>query len=423
MRSLRAPRTLLSFFSACALAGCALATCLLASCAGDEPARARVFDPYVGPAPYPATRPKLALPDGDFAFVPSSGSDALALVDLASGRRVGAAPIGRDPVVLDGPHQLVGDRARGVGYAVLSYPGSASSAGQHAHGASNVPGWVQVLALDDLHAVGELRVDPNPGEIALSEDGSRLVVTHFDLGAASRQGPIAARRSTLAVVDPRTIEPFGTPEPDKLLVCVAPHGVTLSRPDGAKAFVACYGEDVVAVVDLVDTSAPVVRVPVAAAVVPDPPPGPPALGPYAVALSPSGARVVVSDRDAKDVRFLDVARSAMEPLVVALPGAPYFAAWSADGARVLVPTRGIDALVLVDAAKGAVLRTKVFDDATCVQPLEAVAGVDASVVFVVCEGDAAAPGAVLTLDATTLDVKARAEVGLAPGRSFVGRGR
>jgi DNA-binding beta-propeller fold protein YncE len=395
-----------------------------AACAStDEPAP-RVFDPYVGPEPYPNLRPKLALPDGDFALVPSSGSDTLALLDLASGTAVGSAPLGRDPVAVDGPHQVIADRARGVAYAVLSYPGSAQNAGQHSHGASNVPGWVQVVALDDLRAVGELRVDPNPGEIALSDDGQRLVVTHFDLTAASNaQATIDARRSSLAVVDPRTIQAFGTPEPDKLLVCVAPHGVTLSRPDGAKAFVACYGEDAVAIVDLVDTNAPVVRVPVAPSVVRDPAAGAPAFGPYAVALSGSGARVAVSNRDAKELRFLDVARSAMEPLVVPLLGSPYFSAWSADGAKVFVPTRGLDAIAVVDASNGAVLRTKVFDGATCVQPLEAIVGVDPSVLFVVCEGNGAVAGAVVTLDASSLEVRARTLAGMSPGRSFVGRGR
>jgi DNA-binding beta-propeller fold protein YncE len=396
----------------------------LVACASDEPAAPRVFDPYVGPTPYPNVRPKLVLPDGDFALVPSSGSDTLALIDLAKGTALGAAPLGRDPVAVDGPHQLVVDRARGLGYAVLSYPGSAANAGQHSHGSSNVPGWVQVVALDDLRAVGELRVDPNPGEIALSDDGQRLVVTHFDLTAATdAHVTIDARRSSLAVVDPRTIQAFGTPEPDKLLVCVAPHGVALSHPDGAKAFVACYGEDAVAIVDLVDTSAPVVRVPVAASVVPDPPAGAPAFGPYAVALSPSGARVAVSNRDAKELRFVDVGRAKMETLVVALIGSPYFSTWSADGTKVFVPTRGLDAIVVLDAASGAVLRTKPFDAATCAQPLEAVVAADPAVVFVVCEGNAGVPGAIVTLDASSLEVRTRTEVGMSPGRSFLGRGR
>ncbi len=401
----------------------AFGTCL-ASCASDDSSGSRVFDRYDGPTPYPSTRPKLVRPDGDFAMVPSSAADTLTLIDLGSGKSIGTAPLGRNPVVVDGPHQFVADQARGVGYAVLSYPGSAANAGQHSHGASNVPGWVQVVALDDFRAVGELRVDPNPGEIALSDDGQRLVVTHFDLtAAANAQASIEARRASLAVVDPRTILAFGTPEPDKLLVCVAPHGVTLSRPDGARAFVACYGEDVVAIVDLVDTNAPVVRVPVSASVTPDPPVGPPAFGPYAVSLAPSGARLAVSNRDAKELRFLDVAQQKMEPLVVSLFGSPYFSAWSADGKLVFVPTQGVDALAVVDAVSGVVLRTKVFDAATCAQPLEAIVTADPAVVFVVCEGRASVPGAVLTVDTSTLEVRARSAVGMSPGRSFVGRGR
>jgi DNA-binding beta-propeller fold protein YncE len=410
--------------SSLVLLGAALVACASASCSHDDRAVEHVYDPYAGPPAYPNQRPKLALPDGDFALVPSSASDTLSLIDLGSGKAVGAAPVGRDPVAIDGPHQVVADRARGVAFAVLSYPGSAANAGQHSHGSSTVPGWVQVIALDDLRAVGELRVDPNPGEIALSDDGQRLVVTHFDLTtAANAQLTIDQRRASLAVVDPRTIQPFGTPEPDKLLVCVAPHGVTLSHPDGAKAFVACYGEDVVAIVDLVDTSAPVVRVPVAATVVPDPPAGAPAFGPYAVSLSPSGARLAVSNRDAKELRFLDVTKSAMEPLVVSLLGSPYFSAWSSDGSRIFVPMRGMDALSIVDAAKGAVIRTKVFDAATCSQPLEAIVPADSATLFVVCEGLGGVPGAILTLDAATLDVRARTEVGSGPGRTFVGRGR
>jgi DNA-binding beta-propeller fold protein YncE len=396
----------------------------LASCASDDTKVDRIFDRYAGEAPYPNRRPKIVMPDGDFALVPSSGADTVALIDLGSGTTVGSAPLGRNPVGIDGPHQVVADRARGVAYAVLSYPGSAANAGQHSHGASNVPGWVQVVALDDLRPVGELRVDPNPGEIALSDDGQRLVVTHFDLtAAANAQASIDARRSTLAVVDPRTIQPFGTPEPEKLLVCVAPHGVALSHPDGAKAFVACYGEDVVAIVNLANTNAPVVRVPVASTVVADPPAGPPKLGPYAVALSSSGARLAVSNRDVKELRFLDVAQAKMEPLVVALLGSPYFPAWSADGSKVYVPTRGLDALAVVDSATGSVLRTKVFDATTCAQPLEAIVPADPTKLFVVCEGNAGAPGAVLTLDAATLDVRATTAVGMSPGRSFVGRGR
>src|SRR4051812_26120065 len=84
-----------------------------------------VWDPYPGPpAPpaYPNMRPKLALPDGPFALVPSGGVDAIALVDLTQGATLASAPVGRDPVNLDGPHQIVADRSRGLGFVILSYP-------------------------------------------------------------------------------------------------------------------------------------------------------------------------------------------------------------------------------------------------------------------------------------------------------------
>jgi DNA-binding beta-propeller fold protein YncE len=206
-------------------------------------------------------------------------------------------------------------------------------------------------------------------------------------------------------------------------VCVAPHGLALSRGDGNKAFVACYGEDAVAIVDLAATHTPVVRVPLSPGVPRDPPPGPPRFGPYAVSLSPSGARLAVSNREAKDVRFLDVPTAKMETLVVPLSGSPYFSAWSTDGARVYVPTRAQDALTVFDAKTGRTLGMRLFDAATCVQPLEAIVTADKDVVFVVCEGSESAPGVVLTLDATTLATQRRAVVGRSPGRAAVGRGR
>jgi DNA-binding beta-propeller fold protein YncE len=382
------------------------------SCTRGETRVEHVYDPYAGPAPYPDLRPKIALPSGDFAIVPSSGSDSLAIVDLALGTAIATAPVGRSPVVLDGPHQVVADLGRRVAYVVESYPDAPESAGNHSHGSSVRPGFVQVLALDDLRAVGEVRVDPNPGEIAVSDDGKRLVVTHYDLAAALREDlPIEARRSTLAVIDPAAIQPFATPEPDKLLVCVAPHGLALSRPDAKKAFVACYGEDALAIVDLEDTHDPVVLVPTGTGT-----------GPYGVALSPDGARVAIGTRNGKDVRFLDVASAAMEALVVPALGETYVPAWSPDGASVYVPTRALDAIALVDAKSGAVVKQRVFDAATCVAPLEVTRGSDPAVVHVLCEGTADAHGAIVTVDAATLETKARVDVGAFPGRPFVGRG-
>lgn len=379
------------------------------ACSSGEPRTEQTWEPFAGEA-YPDTRPKVVLPAGDFAVVPASGSDTVTVVDLAAGKVVGASPIGRNPVALDGPHQIACDLSRRTAYAVLSYPGTLETAGNHAHGASQRTGWVQAFGLDDLRPRGEVRVDANPGELAVSEDGRRLVVTHFDLAAAADlTKPIDQRRATLALLDPTAMKPFGTPQPDKLLVCVAPHGVALSRPSGQTAFVACNGEDALAIVDLDDISTPVVRVPVGDS-------------PYGVSLSPDGKRAATGTRAGRSVRFLDVASRTMEPLVIPALGETYVPTWSRDGARLYVPTRARDAVAIVDAKTGATVKTRIFDGATCRAPIEVVLGSDAAVVHLVCEGDASAPGALVTLDGETLETRARVEVGFFPGRPFVGRG-
>lgn len=398
-----------------------LAALVLGACTKDEPPRIdQRWEPYAGPTPYPEKRPKIAYPGAaDFALVPSSGTDVLTAIDLGAGRVIGQAPVGRNPVALDGPHQVVFERQRRVAWIVHAYPNATESAGNHSHGSSKVTGWVQGYALDDLHAMGEVQVDPNPGEIAISDDGKRLVVTHFDLTSATQtEKTLDQRRSTLALIDPGAVLPFGTPEPDKLLVCVAPHGLAMSRPDGKTAFVACYGEDAVAIVDLENVTTPIVRVPLGPAARTE---GAPTYGPYGVALSPNGARLAIGARSSNEVRFLDVAKHQMETLVASLGGETYVPAWSSDGARLFVPTRARDALAVIDATSGALVKQRIFDAATCSAPIEAIVGSDPNTVYVVCEGTTTEPGALLAVDATTLEPKSRVGVGLFPGRPFVGR--
>jgi DNA-binding beta-propeller fold protein YncE len=346
----------------------------------------------------------------------------LTAIDLEAGIALGSAPVGRSPVTIDGPHQVVADVGKRVAYVVHAYPGALESAGNHSHGLSQRPGWVQALAMDDLRAVAEVRVDPNPGEIALSEDGRRLVVSHYDLkGLLTPDLPLESRRSTLTLVDPAAMLPFGTPEPVKLLVCVAPHGLALSRPDATTAFVACYGEDAVAKVDLGDTHVPVERVPVGPH--PGSGAGTPNYGPYGLALSPDDSRLAIGTSEAKDVRFLDVKSNTMEALVLPAPGATYVPSWSRDGKKLYVPTRARDALTVFDAATGAVLVSRTFDPRgdDCIAPLECALGSDPSRVHLTCEGSATVPGSIVTLDAATLQTVARVPLGFFPGRAYVGR--
>jgi DNA-binding beta-propeller fold protein YncE len=268
---------------------------------------------------------------------------------------------------------------------------------------------VQRLSLGDLSVTGQVRVDTNPGDIVVSEDGRRVVVSHFDLTKATAAGAdVTSARATLAVLDPDTLALTGSPAPRFVEVCAAPHGVALSRPDGALAFVACYGEDAVAVVDL--SSGEVTRVPVGPGTIF----GTVSYGPYASVLSPDGARVVVTNLASRDLRMFDVEARTMEatPPIV-LRGAPYFPAWSEDGATLWVPVQAPDALVRIDLRTGDTLERPLGEDEGCELPHQVVP-LGEGRLAVVCEGDHEAPGTVLFVDATTLETTVSTEVGVFP---------
>ena len=101
--------------------------------------------------------------------------------------------------------------------------------------------------------------------------------------------------------------------------------MVLSRPDGARAYVACYGEDVVAVVDL-DKREVLDRIPVDASGASI---GDPKYGPYSAVLSPDGKTLALGNTVSKDVRFFDVEANAMDPdRQIDTLGAPFFPAFS-----------------------------------------------------------------------------------------------
>lgn len=377
-------------------------------CGGDE---TRTTDePYAGEAWPVAPRP-IAVPPGGLGLVTDSLGDTISLIDLGTGARVGTRVVGRNPVDVDGPHHVAVDRAGGAAYVALSYPVSGGGAHQD-HGSSQALGWVQRLSLADLSVVSEVRVDANPGDLAVSDDGRRIVVSHFDVARLLDAGDDpAAARARLAVLDgPAMAEAEGSaaPPPRLVEVCAAPHGIALSRPDGATAYVACYGEDAIAVVDV--ATGDVERVPVGPGTIF----GTVAYGPYAMVLSPDGANLAVTSLESRDVRFFDVASRAMadaEPIVTR--GAPYFPAWSADGDVLWIPVQTPDSLLRVDRASGDVEERLLGDEEGCARPHE-VERLDDDRIAVVCEGDHVGPGSVVLLDATTLETLSVAEVGIFP---------
>jgi DNA-binding beta-propeller fold protein YncE len=334
-------------------------------------------------------------------------------VDIGSGATVATVVVGENPVDLDGPHHIALDRPRGFAYVALSYP---------APSASPRRGVVQKLRLSDLRVVGQVTVDVDPGDIVLSEDGRRLVVTHFDLRRATAVDAGAGdRRATLALLDPEKILPSKSPDPLKVTVCAAPHGVALSRPSGELAYVACYGDDSVAVLDLRSPSTAPLRVPLGNAA--RSAPSPPVYGPYSVALSPSGSLLVVGNLESKDLRFIDVGSATLTTRVVPTQGAPYFSAWASDGTELYVPTQAPDAVRVLDATSGTLKRARTFTTLECEHPHEAVIGRDTETVWIVCEGDRSKPSVVLGLDRSTLATKWTVPVGVYPDRLVLGEDR
>jgi DNA-binding beta-propeller fold protein YncE len=391
----------------------ALALLLLLSCAPDPPSESH-HAPF---GAFPNRRESFTLPSGDLGLVANNGSDQLTLLDLEARAVLGSAPAGRDPVDLDGPHHVALDRARGVVFTALAYPDPTTVPGPHAgHAASQRRGQVLKLALDDFRPLGVVRIDTNPGDIVLSDDGQLLVVSHFDLLRATRSRELEAQRATLAILDPNRIRDEDEVAPRLVTTCVAPHGVALSRPAGELAFVACYGEDAVAIVDTSEDGAE----PALVSVGPGGTPGNPLYGPYSAVLSRNGRSVALGNTESNDVRFLDVETRSMLSTTLPCDGTPYFPAWSADDRRLFVPTQSPDALVVFELGNDRPLRRRSFQRDECERPHEVTFTSDESTLFVVCEGDHVRPSVVLALDPETLETFTSLPVGVYPDRLAVG---
>ncbi|WP_437720657.1 YncE family protein [Sorangium sp. So ce861] len=393
--------------------GFVLAAVALAGCGEPDPIIETHYGAYEGDA-YPDRRPKITVPEGGMGVVSDSRSDTLSLISLATGERFGVYPVGRDPVTIDGPHHVAVDAPRNAVYVALSYPVLAGTIGPHAtHGSSAMAGYVQKLALDDMRVLGQVRIEPNPGDIVISEDGGRVVASHYDLKRMlDNPQDIEAARSSVAVIDPDGVSPSGSAQPVFIPTCLAAHGIALSRPDGARAYVACEGEDALAVVDLTDPGAEVRRVPVG----PSPAQWVPSYGPYAAVMSPDQKTIAVSNTRSRDVRFFDVAsESFREPhSIVTLQGAPYFVAWTPDGSGLYVPTQAPDAIALIDVANDNAELAYRDLSGECEKP-HVVDYDGGDGLFLVCEGDQTeTPGKVLRLDPETLETRSEAEVGLFP---------
>lgn len=400
-------------------AGLALATLSGLAACDPAPEPKVEYGAYDGTA-FPDRRPPIPWPDGHFALTSDNGSDTLTALDLAGRAVLTQRPVGRDPLGNDGPHHLAIDGTAQAVYVALSYPTPKIAPGPHAgHGSSTHAGHLQKLALADLRVLADVTIPPDPGDIVLSQDGKRLVLSHFDLVRATTGASLAARRSPLTVLSSDLAQ-----EPAEIPTCILPHGVALSSGAGDTAWVACYGEDAVAIVDVAHPDKAPELVPLGPSAGP---PGSPVYGPYAAVASPDFSLVALGQTGSHDVRFLDTQAHAMAKRVFATGGEAYFPKFSHDGLKLFVPVQAPDSLLVFDASTGQKLASRTFDAETCRRPHEVQLTDDEGTVLVVCEGrhgetDAGGavtpdqPGAVLFLDAASLSTVARLPVGVYPDR-------
>jgi DNA-binding beta-propeller fold protein YncE len=387
-----------------------------------------VYDRPDATLDWPSRREPITVPPGGMGLVSDNGSDQLSLLDLGSGHTIENVRVGFDPVGNDGPHHLAVDPTAGHVFVALSYPPPVIPAGPHAgHGSSTVPGWVQMLDLTDLHELARAQVDDNPGDIVLTADRRRVIVTHFDLqrvlNAAGMNTPIDQLRSNMFVLDADTLARIAS-----FPVCVAAHGITVDAA-GTRAYLACYGEDVLAVVhlDSPDLAHPQIeRIPVGPGAGT---PGALTYGPYAALLTHDGSTVLVSDIEGttfqgKDVRIFDVATQRFTGAAVHVGASVFFGVQSPDDRYVFYPTQGPDQIVRVRTSDWQV------DDGgvghltadQCLSPHEIAHGPDGRY-YLVCEGDHRTPSHVVTFDPMTLQLTGGFDVGVYPDRVvFVGGG-
>ncbi len=355
---------------------------------------------YSGVA-YPMRGPTFESAGRRLGYVANRDSDTLSVLDLDAMTLLGSVPVGRDPVDIDGPRHVVIDPGQGLAYIALSYPFANESPHALSLGSTPRTGYVQALQLSDLSAVGELRVDVSPSDLALSAAGV-LAVSHYDTFRALQSDSVA-RRANLVFVDPARAIAGGEALAHRVAVCAVPAAMAFNG-DGSRVFVACTGEDVLAVVDTARGEV-LSRVPAGSSVVNKP---------YALVGDLERARLLVANQVASTVSVFDMSDTPNLLSTLAIPGVPFFAVWASE-ANVLVPFQNPSGVALLDAASGAVLQTVQYSDDDCMNPVEVSMSRDLRL-RLVCEGDHHGPGALVELDPATLAVKSRVSLGVYPER-------
>jgi YVTN family beta-propeller protein len=360
-----------------------------------------------GPLTRGATIPT---PAARAAYVTNNGSDSISVIDR-DGDTVTTVPVDLDPDAREAPHHLVVDPARKAIFVALAFPPEpGQKKDPHAsHGNASDRGKLARLALEDLAVNAVVDVDENPGDVVSTKDRRRILVTHFDMKRAMDvAGKGAASPATmfaeLVLIDATTMKRLGS-----RAICTAPHGVAVTE-DSRTAFVACYGSDELAIVDLSSEGLATLRIPLGAS---QGVPGVPRYGPYSATLSPDEQIVLVADLEGQDIRVFDRATKRILPERTVPLAAKAFMPAFIGPTTILIPTQAPDGIVRVDIATGKVTGRGTLTKAECALPHVVKVAKDGRV-YLVCEGDHTKAGSVLEIDKESLATIRRWEVGVYP---------
>ncbi len=339
-------------------------------------------------------------------------SDELSYVDPVQPVLLGNAPVGDIPVELEGPHHLAASPdGKYIYYNLSNYVPGTGSGPHGSHGTGSAPGSLVKLDAMTNEELGEAPLDPNPGDIILSDDGTWAFVSHYDLlklqqALFSGMNLPQSAYSAIAIVDTRTMTRVS-----KIDVCPTAHGEGLSA-DGNTLYVTCANSDQIGVLDVTDKTHPTVT----ALVNVGPTPGTldqPSYSPYALRVSPADGTVWVSDNRSADVRVFDPSTMQMDgSKTVNVNGVAMFASFSPDGKTIYVPHQGDDQMTAIDTQTLAT-RTLPLPPTACLNAHAFVLGPDGVNGVLVCEGDhVMRPGSVVFINIDAFAINGFVNVGM-----------
>ncbi len=353
------------------------------------------------------TAPPVPIPFARAAYVTNNGSDTISILDRDSDLVV-TRSVDIDTSAHEAPHHLAVDAHAKTLFVGLAFPpppeDPKSPHSSHGNGSDN--GKLLELDLTTLTPITSVDVDENPGDVVLTHDGTKVLVTHFDMKRAMQAAAAGKKPSeffaTLQVWDAKTMKKIGS-----RAICVAPHGVVTTNDD-KKAIVACYGSDEIAIVDLTSPSLPTSRFVLGAS---EGVLGAPKYGPYSAVFSPSEKNLLVADLESQDARVLDMQSEKFgEPISL---GARAMISAFIDETRAIVPLQAPDGVAEIDIASGDIIARAPFTKDQCEAPHAVKIAKDGRA-YVVCEGDHVHAGAVIELDPKTLAIKKKWTVGIYP---------